>query len=224
MMEKEEDRAGFLFVPKKMKAMELGAAAVAVKSGVNRGVAILDFILRLVAIVATLASAVAMGTTNETLPFFTQFIRFSAQYEDFPTFTFFVVANSVVSVYLVLSLALSIFHILRSHAHFSRIILIFFDTVFSNRFRGGCHRVPSAQGEHKGKLVCNLPAVQLLLPADLGLLDRFLRRNPDSHPVDLDVCCCTLSTLIRFADGRVTESSDLDEACVMSKGSCFLVY
>lgn len=88
-------------------------------------------------------------------------------------------------------------------------------------FRGGCHRVPSAQGEHKGKLVCNLPAVQLLLPADLGLLDRFLRRNPDSHPVDLDVCCCTLSTLIRFADGRVTESSDLDEACVMSKGSCF---
>lgn len=79
--------AGFLFVPKKMKAMELGAAAVAVKSGVNRGVAILDFILRLVAIVATLASAVAMGTTNETLPFFTQFIRFSAQYEDFPTFT-----------------------------------------------------------------------------------------------------------------------------------------
>lgn len=67
--------------------MELGAAAVAVKSGVNRGVAILDFILRLVAIVATLASAIAMGTTNETLPFFTQFIRFSAQYEDFPTFT-----------------------------------------------------------------------------------------------------------------------------------------
>lgn len=111
-----------------MKAMELGAAAVAVKSGVNRGVAILDFILRLVAIVATLASAIAMGTTNETLPFFTQFIQFSAQYEDFPTFTFFVVANSVVSVYLVLSLALSIFHILRSHAHFTRIILIFFDT------------------------------------------------------------------------------------------------
>ncbi|KAH7851500.1 hypothetical protein Vadar_012536 [Vaccinium darrowii] len=109
-------------------AMELGAAAAVVKGGMNRGLAIFDFILRLVAIVATLASAIAMGTTDETLPFFTQFIQFRAEYEDFPTFTFFVVANSVVCVYLVLSLALSIFHIIRSHAHISRIILIFFDT------------------------------------------------------------------------------------------------
>lgn len=81
--------AGLFWFQEKMKAgaMELGAAAAVAHSGLNRGVAILDFILRLVAIVATLASAVAMGTTNETLPFFTQFIRFRAQYEDFPTFT-----------------------------------------------------------------------------------------------------------------------------------------
>lgn len=49
-------------------------------AGVNSGFATLDFILRLVAIIGTLASAIAMGTTDETLPFFTQFIRFRAKY------------------------------------------------------------------------------------------------------------------------------------------------
>lgn len=57
------------------------------RAGVNRGVSILDFIFRLVALVGTLGSAIAMGTTNETLPFFTQFIRFRAEYDDLPTFT-----------------------------------------------------------------------------------------------------------------------------------------
>ncbi|KAL0424359.1 UNVERIFIED_CONTAM: Casparian strip membrane protein 1 [Sesamum radiatum] len=99
------------------------------RSGVSRGVALLDFILRLVAIVATLASAIAMGTTNESLPFFTRFIRFRAKYNDLPTFTFFVAANSIVSAYLVLSLAFSIFHVIRSGgAQKSRVVLIFFDT------------------------------------------------------------------------------------------------
>ncbi|XP_057481853.1 casparian strip membrane protein 3-like [Actinidia eriantha] len=116
-----------------MKAgpLELGDApkSSTPKSGVNRGVSILDFILRLIAIMATLGSAIAMGTTNETLPFFTQFIRFRARYDDFPTFTFFVVANSVVCAYLVLSLALSIFHIIRSAAQGTRVVLILLDTV-----------------------------------------------------------------------------------------------
>ncbi|KAK6931251.1 Casparian strip membrane protein domain, partial [Dillenia turbinata] len=98
------------------------------KHGANRGISILDFILRIVAIVGTLGSAIAMGTTNETLPFVTQFIRFNAQYDDLPTFKFFVVANSIVSGYLVLSLPLSIIHIVRSGAKGSRIILILFDT------------------------------------------------------------------------------------------------
>lgn len=53
----------------------------------NKGVSIMDLVLRAVAIVATLASAVAMGTTNETLPFFNQFIQFRARYNDLPTFT-----------------------------------------------------------------------------------------------------------------------------------------
>jgi hypothetical protein len=56
--------------------------------GVSKGVSILDVILRFVAIIGTLASAIAMGTTNQTLPFFTQFIRFKAQYSDLPTLTY----------------------------------------------------------------------------------------------------------------------------------------
>ncbi|XP_023887026.2 casparian strip membrane protein 3 [Quercus suber] len=97
--------------------------------GMNRGVSILDFILRLVAVLGTLGSAIAMGTTNETLPFVTRFTRFRAEFKDLPTLTFFVIANSIVSAYLVLSLSLSIFHILSSSAQRSRIPLIFFDTV-----------------------------------------------------------------------------------------------
>ena len=54
---------------------------------VNRGLSILDFVLRIIAVIGTVGSAVAMGTTNETLPFFTQFIQFKAQYNDLPTFT-----------------------------------------------------------------------------------------------------------------------------------------
>ncbi|GAB4829130.1 hypothetical protein Ancab_018794, partial [Ancistrocladus abbreviatus] len=90
----------------------------------NRGISIIDFIFRIMAGLGTLASAIAMGSTNETLPFFTQFIQFSAKYDDLPTFTFFVVANSVVCAYVVLSLPLFIFHIIRSGAKGSRIFLL----------------------------------------------------------------------------------------------------
>ena len=54
---------------------------------INKGYSIMDLIFRIVAIIDTLGSAISMGTTNETLPFFTQFIRFKAQYDDLPTFT-----------------------------------------------------------------------------------------------------------------------------------------
>ncbi|KAM3194101.1 hypothetical protein ACQJBY_070639 [Aegilops geniculata] len=95
--------------------------------GVSRGVSILDLILRVIAVIGTLASAIAMGTTNETLPLFTPFIQFKARYSDFPALTFFVVANSVVSAYLILSLPVSIAHIIRSGAKYSRLVLIIFD-------------------------------------------------------------------------------------------------
>ncbi|XP_021739942.1 casparian strip membrane protein 1-like [Chenopodium quinoa] len=93
----------------------------------SRGLSIPDFLFRVVAGLATLASAIAMGTTNETLPFFTQFIRFRAEYDDLPTFTFFVVANAIITGYLVLSLTLSIFHIIRSGAKVTRIVLAILD-------------------------------------------------------------------------------------------------
>ena len=73
----------------KAGALELGddSKGLTPRSGANKGVSVLDFILRLIATIATLASAIAMGTTNETLPFFTQFIRFRAKFDDLPTFT-----------------------------------------------------------------------------------------------------------------------------------------
>lgn len=64
-------------------------AASAIKrmrEGWRRGIAILDFVLRLCAIVASLAATITMGTTDQTLPFFTQFFQFQASYDDLPTF------------------------------------------------------------------------------------------------------------------------------------------
>ena len=49
---------------------------------------ILDLILRVIAVISTLASAIAMGTTNETLPLFTPFIQFKARYSDLPALTY----------------------------------------------------------------------------------------------------------------------------------------
>ncbi|KAK4789425.1 hypothetical protein SAY86_016729 [Trapa natans] len=53
--------------------------------GWKKGVAIFDFIIRLCAMVAALAAAAAMGTSDQTLPFFTQFFQFQASYDDLPT-------------------------------------------------------------------------------------------------------------------------------------------
>jgi Domain of unknown function (DUF588) len=74
----------------KDKAVVIGetSKATVLGGGINRGLSIMDLIFRLVAIIGTLGSAISMGTTNETLPFFTQFIRFKAQYDDLPTFTY----------------------------------------------------------------------------------------------------------------------------------------
>ncbi|KAJ7974386.1 CASP-like protein [Quillaja saponaria] len=145
----------------KSGAIELGETKTSTpKNGMNKGVAILDFILRLVALVGTLASGIAMGTTNETLPFFTQFIRFRAEYNDLPTFTFFVIANATVSAYLVLSLPLSIFHIIRSASERSRIILIFFDTAMLSLLTAGASAAAAiVYVAHKGNTKANWFAI-----------------------------------------------------------------
>ncbi|CAN6246134.1 unnamed protein product [Urochloa humidicola] len=119
-------------VPEHGETSAKAAAALEVAGGgrsraASRGLAVVDLILRIVAVIGTVGSAIAMGTTNQTLPFFTQFLRFKAQYDDLPTLTFFVVVNSIVAAYLVLSIPLSIVHIIRSRAKYSRLVLVFFD-------------------------------------------------------------------------------------------------
>lgn len=69
-----------------VEAGELIHKGATPRKRMTRGLSIMDFILRIIAAVATLASAVAMGTTNETLPFATQFVRFRAEFDDLPTF------------------------------------------------------------------------------------------------------------------------------------------
>ncbi|KAI9111394.1 hypothetical protein K1719_017084 [Acacia pycnantha] len=95
----------------------------------KRGLSIMDLILRIIAIAATFGSAVAMATSHERLPFLTQFVHFRAKFDDFPTFVFFVLGNSIVCGYLVLSIVLSIVHIARTTAVKSRILLLFLDAV-----------------------------------------------------------------------------------------------
>ncbi|KAJ6303837.1 hypothetical protein OIU77_017674 [Salix suchowensis] len=105
------------------------AAPMNKKGGYKKGVAIFDFILRLAAIVTALAAAASMGTSDETLPFFTQFFQFQASYDDLPTFQFFVIAMAIVAGYLVLSLPFSIVAIVRPHAAGPRLLLLILDTV-----------------------------------------------------------------------------------------------
>ncbi|XP_004292551.1 PREDICTED: casparian strip membrane protein 1-like [Fragaria vesca subsp. vesca] len=98
-------------------------------AGVKKGVAVLDFILRLGATAAALGATVAMASSEQTLPFFTQFFQFSAGYDDLPTFTFFVIAMAIVSGYLVLSLPFSIVTIVRPLLVAPRLLLLIFDTL-----------------------------------------------------------------------------------------------
>ncbi|WOG98284.1 hypothetical protein DCAR_0417625 [Daucus carota subsp. sativus] len=99
------------------------------KPGNKRGIAIFDLVLRLGALISALSATITMGTTDQTLPFFTQFLQFQASYDDLPAFTFFVIGNAVVSVYLALSVPFSIVCIMRPHAARPRLLLIICDTV-----------------------------------------------------------------------------------------------
>ncbi|XP_021289751.1 casparian strip membrane protein 1 [Herrania umbratica] len=99
------------------------------KSRFKKGLGIFDFLLRLGAIIAALAAAATMGTSDETLPFFTQFFQFEASYDDLPTFMFFVIAMALIAGYLVLSLPFSIVTIVRPHAVAPRLLLFILDTV-----------------------------------------------------------------------------------------------
>ncbi|OMO79323.1 hypothetical protein CCACVL1_13749 [Corchorus capsularis] len=129
-------------------------------TAVNKGVSVLDFIFRILALIGTLGSAIAMVTTNETLPFFTRFLRFRAEYDDLPSFTFFVVANAIVTGYLLLSLPFSIFHIVRSSAKNTRIVLIFFDMAMLALLTSGASAAAAiVYLAHKGNTKVNWLAI-----------------------------------------------------------------
>ncbi|KAL8039782.1 hypothetical protein ABFX02_10G058800 [Erythranthe guttata] len=95
----------------------------------RRGVAIFDLILRVSAATSALAATITMGTTEQTLPFFTQFFQFQASYDDLPAFTFFVIALSIATGYLVLSVPFSVVCIAQPLAVVPRLLLIVCDTL-----------------------------------------------------------------------------------------------
>ncbi|ESQ48888.1 hypothetical protein EUTSA_v10021542mg [Eutrema salsugineum] len=96
--------------------------------GYKRGISIFDFLLRLAAIIAASVAAATMFTSDETLPFFTQFLQFQAGYDDLPSFQFFVIAMSMIVGYLVLSLPISVVTIVRPLAAAPRLLLLVLDT------------------------------------------------------------------------------------------------
>ncbi|XP_039048520.1 casparian strip membrane protein 1-like [Hibiscus syriacus] len=101
------------------------------RRGVKKGIAVGDFILRLCAMAATMGAAITVGIADQTLPFFTQFFQFQAQYDDLPTLVFFLIANSIVAGYLILSLPFSIICIIRPLATTPRLLLVIFDAAMA---------------------------------------------------------------------------------------------
>lgn len=71
----------------KVGAMKVVTAMGSGGGAVKRGLAIFDFVLRLAALAAALGATIAMGTSDQTLNFFTQFFQFRAQYDDLPAFS-----------------------------------------------------------------------------------------------------------------------------------------
>ncbi|KAG6396067.1 hypothetical protein SASPL_142205 [Salvia splendens] len=121
----------------------------------SRGMSLVDFILRFVAAVSTMGSAIAVATTSRSLPSFDNFNNFihftSRQYQDFPTFTFFVVSNAMATAYLILSLALSIFHIFKTGAKVTRTVLVILDTTIVCVLTAGASAAAAiAYVAHKG--------------------------------------------------------------------------
>ncbi|XP_051122183.1 casparian strip membrane protein 1-like [Andrographis paniculata] len=125
-----------------------------------RGASILDLIFRVLAVFGTLGSALAMATTDQTLPFSTQAVLFQAQYDDIPTFRFFVITNGVVCGYLALSLPLSIYHVVRTRAARSRVILTFLDAVMIGVLAAGASAATAiVYLAHKGNASANWLAI-----------------------------------------------------------------
>ncbi|XP_020573368.1 casparian strip membrane protein 2-like [Phalaenopsis equestris] len=95
--------------------------------GWKRSLACFDFFLRLLAIAAFVSAAVSMGTDSEMLPFFTKDFQFYADFADFPSLMFFVLADAAAAGYLAFSLLFSIFCIIKPLLTCPRLFLLTFD-------------------------------------------------------------------------------------------------
>ncbi|CAA0825522.1 CASP-like protein 1A1 [Striga hermonthica] len=126
----------------------------------RRGTSIVDLVLRIFAIFGTLGSTIAMGTTYQTLPFSTQAVIYQAQYDDIPTFRFFVIASAIVCGGLAISLPVSIYHVIRTKAMKSRALLIFFDTIMLAVLTAGSSSAAAVVYlAHKGNASANWLAI-----------------------------------------------------------------
>nr|P0DI32.1 RecName: Full=Casparian strip membrane protein 1; Short=TkCASP1 [Taraxacum kok-saghyz] len=130
------------------------------KGGYKRGLAVFDVVLRIAGIAAALGAVIAMGSTDQTLPFFTQFFQFKAEFDDLPVFTFFVIANAITAAYLALSIPISIVCIIRPHLVGPRVLLTFLDTVMvglTTAAAGGAASIVYLA--HNGNSDANWPAI-----------------------------------------------------------------
>lgn len=129
----------------KSEGLESGGATpkVSPRAVSNKGVSMIDLILRILGGVGTLVSSIAMGTTKQTLPFATRFVRFHAKYDDLSSFKLFVIVNAIVCAYFVLTIPLSVAHIMWSMARGSRILLVILDTVMLGLLTAGASAATS---------------------------------------------------------------------------------
>ncbi|VVA91275.1 unnamed protein product [Arabis nemorensis] len=127
---------------------------------ISKGILSLGFVLRLFAVFGTIGSALAMGTTHESVVSLTQLVLLKVKYSDLPTLMFFVVANAVAGGYLVLSLPLSIYHIFSSKVQTSKIILLVIDTVMVALVSAGASAATSTVYlAHEGNATANWPPI-----------------------------------------------------------------
>ncbi|CAN6901889.1 casparian strip membrane protein 6 [Brassica napus] len=127
---------------------------------IKKGISTLGFVFRLFAVFGTIGSALAMGTTQESVVSLTQLVLLKAKYSDLPTLMFFVVANAVAGGYLVLSLPVSIFHIISTKAKTSRIILLAIDTVMLALVScGASAATATVYLAHEGNTTANWPPI-----------------------------------------------------------------
>ncbi|KAL4591822.1 hypothetical protein LXL04_004795 [Taraxacum kok-saghyz] len=144
----------------KSKLLRMVQPAAAAKGGYRRGLAVFDVVLRIAGIATALGAAIAMGSTDQTLPFFTQFFQFKASYDDVSAFSFFLIANAITASYLALTIPISIVFILRPQSIKLRVVLMFFDTVMvalTTSAAGGAASIVYLA--HNGNSDANWPAL-----------------------------------------------------------------